>query len=56
MGFDSEQAEYYLYNEEYQEAMEGPDNPIAPCGCDYSNIYYDKELGIHCCGNCGWSS
>lgn len=56
MGYDSERAEYSLYDEEYQEAMAGPDNQPAECGCDISNIYYDKELDLYCCGNCRWTS
>lgn len=56
MGYDSEQAEYSLYDEEYQEAMAGPDNQKGFCNCDYSNIWYDDELGIYRCRNCGWCS
>lgn len=59
MSYDTERAEWSLYNEEYQEAMEGLDGfdiQTIACGCDDSHIWYDNKLGIYRCRNCGWSS
>jgi hypothetical protein len=62
MGYDREQAEYYFFDEEYREAMEGPDafyehkDDEGQCGCSKSNIWFDKKLGIYRCRNCGWCS
>lgn len=61
MGYDREQAEYYFFDEEYREAMEGPDCYYEDerkniCGCSNDHIWYDEKLGIYRCRNCGWSS
>lgn len=63
MSYEREQAEYYMFNEEYIEAMEGPDcfdyddqEEKNQCGCTNENIWYDDKLGIYRCRNCGWSS
>jgi hypothetical protein len=59
MGYDTERAEWSLYNEEYQEAMEGPDGfdiQTISCGCDNSSIKYIQKRNIYRCQNCGWCS
>lgn len=49
---DSEKWEkhYALYG-----AMMNQEGDI-PCGCPTENLWYDDELGIYRCRNCGWCS
>lgn len=56
MSYDTEQAEYHIFNEEYIEAMQGPDCYEDCHPCDEKHIWYDEKLGIYRCRNCGWTN